>query len=118
VFFTSPHLLTKTEMAYENKMADILAENGFDFFCGNKLMREIGLDFELDFYDDMHVNIKGMVKFTDYISDYLIKNYKIKKSKLTESQKAEWETACEKWIREVKQPGIKNVDKMIIEKAS
>ena len=118
VFFTSPHLLTETEMAYENKTADILAQNGFDFICGNKLMREIGLDFEVDFYDDMHVNIKGMVKFTDYISEYLIKNYKIKKSKLTESQKNEWETACEKWIREVKEPGIKNVEKMIAEKAS
>ena len=115
VFFTSPHLLTETEMAYENTMSDILAENGFDFICGNKLMKQIGLDFRYDFYDDMHVNIKGMIKFTDYISDYLIKNYDIKKSELTKSQKAEWDTACEKWISEVKEPGIKNVEKMIAE---
>ncbi len=113
VFFTSPHLLTATEMAYENKMADILAENGFDFICGNKLMKEIGLDFKYDFYDDMHVNVKGMVKFTDYISDYLIKNYDVKKSELTKSQKQEWDTASAKWIDEVKEPGIKNVEKMI-----
>ena len=113
VFFTSPHLLTETEMAYENEMADILAENGFDFICGNKLMKQIGLDFKYDFYDDMHVNIKGMIKFTDYVSNYLIKNYEIEKAVLNKQQKQEWETACNKWIKEVKKPGIKNVERMI-----
>ena len=113
VFFTSPHLLTETEMAYENTMADILAENGLDFICGNKLVHEIGLDFEEDYYDDMHVNVRGMVKFTDYISDYLINKYDIDKSELTEEQKAEWDTASEKWISEVKEPGIKTVNEKI-----
>jgi len=113
VFFTSPHLLTETEMAYENTMADILTQNGFDFICGNKLIHDIGLDFEEDYYDDMHVNVRGMVKFTEYISDYLINKYDIEKSELTEEQKAEWDLASENWISEVKEPGIENVNKKI-----
>lgn len=113
VFMTSPHLLTETEMAYENTMADILKENGFDFICGNKLMHEIGLDFEEDFYDDMHVNIRGMVKFTDYVSNYLIKTYNIEAQSLNKTQEAEWKIATQKWIEEVRDPGIKSVEKAI-----
>lgn len=113
VFFTSPHLLTETEMAYENTMGDILKENGLDFISGNKLVHEMGINFEEDYYDDMHVNVRGMVKFTDYISNYLIKNYNIEKTELTESQKAEWDTASQKWIEEVRDPGIEKVEKQI-----
>jgi hypothetical protein len=113
VFMTTPYSISETEMAYENAMGDILAENSMDFICGNKLINEMGIDFLVDYYDDKHTNTKGMVKVTDYVMDYLIEKYDLQKSELTDEQKQEWETAAKKWIEEVREPGIKKVNEIV-----
>ncbi|MBR6514973.1 MAG: hypothetical protein IKT46_09100 [Clostridia bacterium] len=43
----------------------------------NDSFGELGLDFKTDFYDKRHVNFKGAVKFTDYLSEYITKNYEL-----------------------------------------
>ena len=43
----------------------------------------------------------------------MIDKYDIEKSEITDEQKAEWDLTSEKWISEVKEPGIENVNKKI-----
>ncbi len=113
VFMTTPYSISETEMAYENKMGDVLAENGMDFLCGNKRIKEMDIDFLVDYYDDKHTNTKGMVKVTNYVTEYLIEKYDLQKSELTEEQKADWDTASEKWVKEVREPGIAKVNDIV-----
>ena len=37
----------------------------------------IGLDYETDFNENMHVNFRGAVKITDYRADYLKEKYEL-----------------------------------------
>lgn len=41
----------------------------------NDRFEELGLDLETDFYDKRHVNFKGAVKFTEYLSAYITENF-------------------------------------------
>ena len=50
-----------------------------------------------------------MVKVTNYLGKYLADKYNLEKTKLTAEQQAEWEIASEKWITEVREPGLKKI---------
>ena len=41
---------------------------------------------------------------TNYIGKYLVKNYKLKETKLTKAQKKSWDKATALWIKEVRTP--------------
>lgn len=109
LFFTSPYPIDATKASYENSMGDILEQEGMNFLNCNKLIDEIGIDFSYDFYDDKHTNVNGMVKVTNYVGQYLIDKYDLKKSELTDEQKKDWDTATDKWIKEIREPGIQKV---------
>lgn len=117
VFMTTPYQIEEVEMAYENAMGDILAQNDMDFICGNKLVNEMGIDFTTDFYDNKHTNTKGMVKVTNFVADYLIEKYDLKKTKLSKEQQKEWQEAADKWIKEVREPGILKIDEIVKSRA-
>ena len=46
-----------------------------------------GLDLNTDFYDDHHVNARGSVKATKFITDYITKNYDLHESQSTDELK-------------------------------
>lgn len=104
LFMSTPHPTDKKSIAYENKMGQILKANGFKYLNCNKYYKKIGLDFSCDYYDEKHTNISGMVKVTNFVGKYIKNNYKLKKSKLTSSQKSEWKQASKLWIDEVRTP--------------
>ncbi len=58
-----------------NTLNDIIEERGYKTLSLINNPEVINLDFETDFYNNHHTNIHGSVKFTHYVSEYLIDNY-------------------------------------------
>mgnify|MGYP000969601364 CR=1 FL=1 len=58
-----------------NYMEDLVRARGFDYINCNNYYDEIGLDFEIDFYNRSHVNIFGAEKFTDFMTSYILQNH-------------------------------------------
>ena len=95
VLFTRfPHAVVKKELyrfRRSHTVENIIKEYGFDYITFDPLIEEIGLDPEKDFYNSEHLNIYGQVKFTNYICEYLVDDYSVTPSVLTEKQKKEWD---------------------------
>lgn len=117
LFVSTPHATTKTNIAYENALGEILKENGLNYLDCNKLYKEIGLSFTCDYYDKNHTNVKGMVKVTNYVGKYLITNYGLEKTFLTKGQKKSWDNASKLWIKEVRTPMNKKVNSYLKNKS-
>lgn len=76
---TSPYLLArygKNSFFDEiNKLSDSLNVNNINL---NDYYKEIGIKFN-DFSDKYHLNEKGSIKTSEFLADYINKNYSIKK---------------------------------------
>lgn len=99
VFAKFPHRITKKKF-YErfqmgNTMGDIIREYGFDYLDFENNCKEVGLDYKEDFYNDDHMNIYGQQKFTKYLGKILVDKYSVEKSKLSEENKARWDSSAE-----------------------
>jgi len=93
LFVRFPHRI-ENEKRYKsnckaNKVGEIAAEYGYDFLNMNQLVDEIGID-EYDFNDSEHMNLKGAIKTTAYLSDYVTEKYNIQPTPQSEEQKEEW----------------------------
>lgn len=71
---------------------DMLRERGFEVLDLRDKKDEIGLDTTVDYYNVNHTNIHGSMKFTYYLSDYLIENYGFE-DKRGDDDYAEWDQA-------------------------
>ena len=60
-----------------NTVADIADEYGVPFINYNLFYDEMGIDFETDFADSVHLNYKGNPKFTSYMGAWIEENYEI-----------------------------------------
>ncbi len=116
LFISTPYVVNKKTVAYENAMGRIIQERGFNYINYNKLYKELKLDFNRDFYDTKHVNISGMVKVTNHLGKYIVDNYGLEKTKLSKSLKKSWDTATSKWIKEVRTPGLRKVKNYKVKK--
>ena len=67
------HISEETEKQFN----DIITEGGYDFLNMDKLVDEIGLDDNTDFYNRDHMNVFGNEKNTVYLADYIMENYDI-----------------------------------------
>ena len=65
--YVSPELTEKLRKA----AGDIKVTNFNDWFD------DMNFDLKKDFYDKRHVNFIGAIKFSDYLSDYIEKNYEL-----------------------------------------
>lgn len=77
LFVASPFQVTEDERKMFNYAENLINEYKYTFLDFNNLTEEIGLDFSKDFFDNLHVNMKGAFKYTNYFSDYLVDNYKM-----------------------------------------
>ncbi len=76
LFITVPQILSdEQELARYNTANDIIESNGFPVLDLSDKVEEIGLDLTTDYYNAEHTNIHGSIKWTHYISQYLIENY-------------------------------------------
>ncbi|MCR5355874.1 MAG: hypothetical protein K6E63_00570 [Lachnospiraceae bacterium] len=75
LFLSSPYIVTKEEQEKYNTIFDIADEYGVPYIDGNKLYDEMGLDFENDFAEVLHLNRSGNEKLSSFIGRYLKDNY-------------------------------------------
>ncbi len=75
LFFSSPYIVTAEEQAKFNTIFDIADEYGVPYIDCNKLYDEIGLDFDNDFAEILHLNRTGNAKLTSYLGGYLKDNF-------------------------------------------
>lgn len=63
-------------MAHHNAMTSWANERGLDYYDFNLLTDEIGIDWSDDSRDGgLHLNVKGAIKFTRYVSQLLVDKY-------------------------------------------
>ncbi len=78
-----------------NRAGEIVEACGFPFVSFYRLTDEIGLDMTRDFFNDGHLNYRGQIKFTTYISRLLTDEYGVVPRPLTEAQTADWERTAD-----------------------
>lgn len=61
-----------------NAANEYISSKGYPTLNLNNAYDEIGLDLTQDYYSKPHTNIHGSIKFSNYISEYLIENYDLK----------------------------------------
>ncbi|MCR5507307.1 MAG: hypothetical protein K6F34_01335, partial [Lachnospiraceae bacterium] len=77
LFISSPYVVTADEQAKYNTIFDIADEYGIPYLDYNKLYDEMGLDFETDIAEVLHLNRSGNGKFTRHLGKYLKDNYEL-----------------------------------------
>lgn len=97
VFARFPHRITNDTQYHQfktqNYIKSLANKNGFDFINFDKCFEKIKLLPNNDFYDDSHMNVYGQKKMTEYLGNILQNKYGVKKTNLSDINKAKWETA-------------------------
>ena len=90
-------VVNESRLAQLNTFCDLCEEHGFPVLDLTKRMDEIGLDLTRDYGDLAHVNIHGMMKSTDYLSQYLIENYGFE-DKRDDPAYSDWDEAYDEYV--------------------
>lgn len=97
VFVRFPHVVTaETYDKYKRYHAirEIVQEYGFDYIDFDPCWDEMGLTVQ-DFLDTEHINATGAIKFTTYMTPYLIDKYQITPREQSEKNTAKWDESAE-----------------------
>jgi hypothetical protein len=77
LFTISPFSANKSEAEELNEAKGIVEQYGFPVFDGISMFNKIGMNCNTDFYSVHHTNVYGAKKYTDYLANYLVKNYNL-----------------------------------------
>ena len=77
LFTNTPNNLEEDKFANYNYIKKEIESRGYEVLDLNDHVDEIGLDYETDFNENMHVNYRGAFKITDYMADYLKEKYEL-----------------------------------------
>ena len=77
LFTNTPNNLEEDKFANYNYIKKKIEDRGYEVLDLNDHVDEIGLDYETDFNENMHVNYRGAFKITDYMADYLKEKYEL-----------------------------------------
>ena len=82
-----------------NYLQGIVEKRGYRFVDCNEYVSQMGLDYVTDFFNENHVNIFGAEKYTDFLNQFILKNYTIPNRKNDENYSfmntylADWDNA-------------------------
>jgi hypothetical protein len=97
IFTFAPYIIfEKIEIQRINYMKRIAEENGITFLNGFEFIDEMNFDAEMDFRDEVHANIIGAEKYTDWLCRYLKNHYNLP-DRRGNSNYADWDLAYETW---------------------
>lgn len=94
VFTSFPHIITsKNQLKYSRicEVKSICKEYGYDFIEFDWQGKDIGIDVNMDFYNEEHMNIYGQKKFTKVLSNVLVNKYNVRKSILDKDTINNWQ---------------------------
>lgn len=79
IFVANPHIVKSDRQSKINTALNMAKKRGYKTINLNRAaaVKTIGLNYKNDFYDPRHVNIKGAIKYTDYMAGRLDKMYKL-----------------------------------------
>lgn len=77
LFTVSPYAEKKEHKMTFNYVQKIIEERGYKFIDCNEYTEQMDLDYSTNFYNENHVNIFGAEKYTDFLNQYILKNYSI-----------------------------------------
>lgn len=77
LFVVSPYLEKEEHKQTFNSVEQIVNSYHYQFLDLNEYTEEMGIDYATDFYDGKHVNVFGAEKYTDYLTDHIVKNFDI-----------------------------------------
>ena len=104
--------MTEEEHQKDNYIKRIVEEAGFRFLDGNYYAEEMGLEYNVDFYNPKHTNAIGAAKFTTYLGNYIREHYDIKTDHGKEVA-ASWDKAAEKEEKEYEKAAEKILKKAV-----
>lgn len=97
LFVRLPQAIEDEErIAQINTVCDMIQEEGFDFLDLQDKVEEIGFNTATDFYNGRHANVRGSIKFTDYLARYLKDTYGFE-DKRGQADLADWDVAAERY---------------------
>lgn len=68
--------------------------NFLDYNC-NDIILQSGISWKSNFYNEYHLNPRGAIKATDYLAEYILKEYSIEKSTVSEEIVKQYEEDLE-----------------------
>lgn len=89
IFVTSPQSIGVDAQLKFNYIFKVVEERGYDTinFNTDEMYDALGWDFDKDLYNSGHANIYGAIKYTNYISEYLIDQLELSDHRIEESDK-------------------------------
>jgi len=100
LFIDTPYKITPIYQELNNEMKAVIMGchyPGFKVFDGNKAYNKIGLNASTDFRDNLHLNIRGTFKFTDYLGNYIMKAYGLKDCR-NDPAYSGWDASYAAWL--------------------
>lgn len=97
LFVDSPYSMNQEQREKTNTVCKIIKDSGYQLleFNSQSLYNAIDLSFSKDFFDSKHVNYLGAVKYTDYLSKYLVQEYELDQY-ANSTDRSFWEDAHKK----------------------
>ena len=80
-----------------NQLNAMIEERGYDTLYLMDQTDEMGIDITTDFYNRNHTNVHGSIKYTQYLSEYLIENYGFEDKRFDEAYKS-WDKGYKKYF--------------------
>lgn len=111
LFVATPWEITEVTHKKDNYIKRIVEENGCRFLDGNVYLDEIGLDYDVDFYNEKHTNSIGARKFTKFLGEYIRENYDIQ-SEHSQAVIDSWEKAVEEDNQQYEENVLKIMEKV------
>ncbi len=90
IFVATPWSASNEDRGENLYIGNIVKEYGFEFYNGNEMVDEIGLDYDTDFFDPEHVNTRGSEKFMQHFGEYIVEKYQITPSAYSDEVVAKW----------------------------
>lgn len=104
LFLTAPDIKwTSGKHEAVKAVCEELGVRYMDFNDAN-VLEATGLDWDYDYYNDHHVNARGSLKMTDYLCEYIEKEYGIKNSKISAELRMQFDKDLSKFKKMLKSP--------------
>lgn len=75
LFIIVPQVVSKNELASLTSLKDLVLAEGYPCLDLLNGIDDTNLLLKCDFKDTKHTNVHGAIKFSDYLTDYLVANY-------------------------------------------
>lgn len=109
VFVTVPQARSEEKNKVFNALNKLISDRGYQTLNLMEKTDEIGIDRTCDFYNIQHTNIHGSIKFTHYITQYMIEKYGFT-DKRGDKNYADWDGMTEGYFNAVS-PYILDVER-------